>query len=466
MVHRHSNPFTSEAIAYAWYQLLERAGADPHSFSVSLVYGQAEAVSLPTVVVCACDIGAWHCLLQQAPDTLSWLPARDALPRGADGPLTDPVPVLLWGQNANAENTPFAELRSDGALIFHADIIASTLFMLTRWEEVVVPVRDKHDRFPATASLAYNQGFLDRPIVDEYALVLKEWLKVLRPEWEPVPRQFSVKLSHDVDNIRRFPYLSAAVRTLGRDLVKHRSLKQACLTVRDTISQTVAPAQTTYFKGIQALVDVSCEQGLGNDAFYLMAATPGNLDNDYDPDSPLMRACIDNLQRQGFELGFHASYHSLDDPERLIEEKNRLQAIIGQRVQGGRQHYLRFLVPDTWRHWEEAGLTYDATMGYADHEGFRCGTCHPFRPYDLERNRGLNLWEHPLIVMEKTLRDYRGLTPEQAEVRILELAHRCRRVGGEFTLLWHNSSLSGEWRHWALMYRRVVGTLAEMNGDG
>ena len=64
--------------------------------------------------------------------------------------------------------------------------------------------------------------------------------------------------------------------------------------------------------------------------------------------------------------------------------------------------------------------------------------------------------------MDGTLYQYRDLTPEQGQARILELARRCKQVGGTFTLLWHNSSLDGEWRPWAEVYRRVVGALEEM----
>ena len=40
------------------------------------------------------------------------------------------------------------------------DMFSASFFMLTRWEEYVNIKRDKHNRFPATESLAYKQGFL------------------------------------------------------------------------------------------------------------------------------------------------------------------------------------------------------------------------------------------------------------------------------------------------------------------
>ena len=52
------------------------------------------------------------------------------------------------------------------------DIFGSAFFMLTRYEEMVITERDTHGRFPARASIAYREGLLERPIVDEYLELL------------------------------------------------------------------------------------------------------------------------------------------------------------------------------------------------------------------------------------------------------------------------------------------------------
>ena len=41
----------------------------------------------------------------------------------------------------------------------HIDIFSSIFFMLTRWEETVIPTTDVHSRFPGTESLAYKFNF-------------------------------------------------------------------------------------------------------------------------------------------------------------------------------------------------------------------------------------------------------------------------------------------------------------------
>ena len=68
---------------------------------------------------------------------------------------------------------------SDGGIQLGLDIFGSVFFMITRYEEVVKSDRDEYDRFPAAASLAYQEGFLDRPIVNEYLEILWTCMKRL-----------------------------------------------------------------------------------------------------------------------------------------------------------------------------------------------------------------------------------------------------------------------------------------------
>jgi hypothetical protein len=175
-----------------------------------------------------------------------------------------------------------------------------------------------------------------------------------------------------------------------------------------------------------------------------------------------VKTIIQKLSVAGFEIGFHPSYRTMDDPVLLAREKENFDAVVGPGKHGARQHYLRFRVPDSWRNLERLGFAYDSTLGFADHEGFRAGTCRRFRPFDVQFDRSLELWELPLIVMDATLNRYRGLTPMQGKERILELARRCMSVGGTLTLLWHNSSFNDSWGPWGQMYSEVLKDLSDM----
>jgi len=90
-------------------------------------------------------------------------------------------------------------------------------------------------------------------------------------------------------------------------------------------------------------------------------------------------------------------------------------------------------------------MNYDSTMSYAEHAGFRCGTCHEYPAFDPLVDRILNLRIQPLIVMEHTVisKGYMGLgLSDKAYNKILQLKNACKVVNGTFTLLWHNNQLS------------------------
>lgn len=63
-------------------------------------------------------------------------------------------------------------------------------------------------------------------------------------------------------------------------------------------------------------------------------------------------------------------------------------------------HYLQWRHPDTLRAWNAAGMTYDSTLSYVDHAGFRCGTCFEYQAFDPVAQEALDLRLRPLIVME------------------------------------------------------------------
>lgn len=462
---RRPVPLSEIGVAYSWQQLAMRAGLSQigaqcrdgiDSQGIPFHYGPLDGLKVkpPCVVVTPCRPDAWWDVLQRKPGSVTWLEPQRTVPRNRSSEGFA-VPVLFRGQGQDGVS-PFAEFTKSGALVFHTDIIATAFFMLTRWEETVVPTRDEHGRFPAVASVAYNQGFLDRPIVDEYALILREWLKVLLPRWEPRKRAFSVQLSHDIDHIRRFPSPMAVLRCVGGDLLKRRSPTLAYQALSEAAVQVLSPDRTDYMQGIQFLAERSRKNGLGNDVFYFMASAPGPFEGGYDPASAPVKRCIENLQKQGFEIGLHASYDAFGNPERLAKEKKHLEAAVGQPVRKVRQHYLRFRVPNTWRDFEHVGLTCDSTMTYADHEGFRCGTSHSFHPFDLDNDRELDVLEDPLVAMDTTLARYRNLSPTEGKRRMMQLAQRCQQVEGTFTLMWHNSTLSGNWLPWSNVYSEVV----------
>jgi len=313
---------------------------------------------------------------------------------------------------------------------FKQDILAATVLMLARAEELVPGARDQWGRFPAAESALGREGALERPIVDEYGFALAQAFDELLPGFAPEPRSLRFHLSHDVDEVgvpfRLRQSLGHAVR---------RSSVTA--TLRDLVA-SVSSARPALLLALGELVGAALDRGVRT-AVYFKASVRTAFDSGYPLAHPKVRALVEWLEFAGVELGVHPSHFTLGSPTLLAEEVATIQSVIGGRANGGRQHHLRWR-PDTWLDWENNRLRYDSSVGFADHVGFRAGTALPYKPWLMWLDREATLLEIPLIAMDTTLFRYQRQSTKEIRDTLSRLLSSCRSVGGVFTLLWHNTS--------------------------
>ena len=359
------------------------------------------------------------------------------------GPERLPTPGL------NSPASPLIETTDKGWRVRY-DVLGFAYWMLTRREEVGRSDLDGHERFPATASHAHRHGYLERPVVDEWLHVLGQ---VVQRQWPGVVLRrppFSVRVSHDVDAPVRYGFCSAGAlaRACGSDLLRSGRRGSALLApwIRLRTSRSIHPADP--YNCFDWIMDTSERHGLRS-AFYFLCGHTDPHDADYDPGHPAIRHLMRRIHQRGHELGLHPSYGTFRRPDLIAAEAARLKSIaseegIVQPEWGGRMHYLRWEQPTTLRAWDEAGMSYDSTLGYADRPGFRCGTCFEYPAFDPVADEALSLRIRPLIAMEcsVTAPRYMGLgSGAEALGAFTSLKDACSAVGGCFTLLWHNSEL-------------------------
>lgn len=333
----------------------------------------------------------------------------------------------------------------------HYDILGLAYWMLSRQEEVGRTDLDEHGRFPATASHAYKHGYLERPIVDEWLHILGQVIQRTWPGIELKQHTFNMKVSHDVDGPSRYGFRSARglVRAMAGDVLKRLDFKSAVLApwVRMNSKAALHPADPA--NTFDWIMDVSEQHGLKSAFYFICGRTDASKDADYEPEHPAIRHLMRSIHARGHEIGLHPSYGSYQTTEIIVAEAARLKRIaqeegISQSEWGGRMHYLRWEQPTTLQAWEQAGMSYDSTLGYADRPGFRCGTCFEYPAFDPVRCESLRLRIRPLIVMECTVisSSYMGLgCGKIALSKFAELKFTCKKVNGVFNLLWHNSQL-------------------------
>lgn len=335
-------------------------------------------------------------------------------------------------------------------IVCGVDLFASAFFMLTRWEEYADNTRDRHGRFPAIASLAHRAGFLHRPIVNEYLDMLWSMLFHLGCRQRRKQHSFTLTLTHDVDDLRRW-HLGSAARICAGDVLVRRDLRLTVSNFMCFIS-SAARLKPDPFDTFDSLMDLSDEVGLVSH-FFFMAGGKSPFDSGYPIDSQYVRTLLGKIVSRGHKIGFHPSYDAFDNGSQWGREFQRLSGVSPEPISGGREHYLRFAVPLTWQIWEDHGMEYDSTLGYADCEGFRCGVCYPYSVYNFLSRKKLGLKELPLIVMDGTLLHYKKYAYEQMNEIMQYYYDKIRQYEGNFVVLWHNSSFNTTcWRPYEMVY--------------
>lgn len=385
-----------------------------------------------------------------------WL-TPDSLPRGplahwdlGDSVLqprlvTSDLPILYGRRLARGS---FYE-ETDERITLGVDIFGAIFFQLTRYEEIVCTTRDPYERFPASATLAYREGFLARPLVNEYVEVLWEAMRRLWPGLRRRRRVFQESLSHDVDS-PFYPVTSPAkvLKAAVGDVARRHDRGLAWSRLRTLRRNRDDDRSNDPYDTFELIMDLSERRGLRSAFYFIAGTTDPSRDGTYGLDDPWIGRLIRRIDERGHEIGLHPSYASFRDPAVIRAEHDALERRCKRlRVErhgplGGRQHFLRWENPITWRAWEQAGMSYDSSLGFPDEVGFRCGVCIDYPVFDLLARRALKLYERPLVVMEKALFHDHPLADRQGLETLRLLRDRCRLFDGNFTLLWHNSRLA------------------------
>ncbi len=150
------------------------------------------------------------------------------------------LPLKIWDDTPLLYGEPKIE-QVGNVRIIHADIIASTYFLISRYEEMVRRGgRDVHGRFYGKESLSYKAGFIDRPLVEEYGKLLRQQLRELEIEIpEPEKKIKKIFLTHDVDQLAHYRRFRGMMGAVTRGIKSPKKRAEARRAIK------------TFFKGIR-----------------------------------------------------------------------------------------------------------------------------------------------------------------------------------------------------------------------
>lgn len=325
--------------------------------------------------------------------------------------------------------------------IIHADIIASTYFLITRYEEITQRnIRDVHGRFPGRKSVLYRSGILSRPIVDEYRILLRKYLTKNNIQIPPTQREIHrIFLTHDLDS----PTLYHTWKGLIRSILDKRGIIPSIKGKLGPIENDPYYTFPWLFKQNERL-----QQQMGNNICkqILFVRSSGNKKQDkphYNLQSKDIKQLLQLAMQQNIHIGLHSSYAAGINPTLIQKEKIKLETSLGKSISFNRHHFLSTREPEDMDYLEQSGITEDFTMGYADVAGFRLGTSYPVHWINPINCRLSSLILHPLTIMDSSLNEekYMHLNYTEALFHCKNLIQQVKNVGGELTLLWHNTSV-------------------------
>jgi len=357
---------------------------------------------------------------------------------------------------------------SEESLVIYADIIASSYFLLTRYEEIIrSDVRDIHGRFLGKYSILYSGQLFFRPLVDEYSSLIEKWLELVGVKLIKSEKKLSVTLTHDVDYYSKYKnFKQFATNSIEALKGKNGKFHE----VINHIGVVIGLKQDPYLiHNFILKMDLKIKSNVNinfNDPiFFFMASSKGEHDGMYNIKSKRIIRTIKALVSTGAQVGLHSSYKSGKNPENIVLEKKLLENTINTKIVANRFHFL------CWREVKDidaiiqAGFKNDFTLGYPDIPGFRLGVCKPIPYFNPIKKSITSLIVHPMSIMDVSLSDSKYLNLRYPDALELSktIIDEIKKYGGELVTLWHNTELSSKRdKYHFQLYGDIIGYLGSL----
>ena len=344
---------------------------------------------------------------------------------------------------------------TEGDLPF--DIFSAAFYLISRYEEYLPHEKDEYGRYSHRNSLAFREGFLGVPLVEQWVMKLKGKVQLLFPAEMLGTSVFSFLPTYDIDHA--WCYLrKGMVRTAGqlaRDLLTGRfdALRRR---TRVLLGREEDPYD--IYAWLDTLHQV---HGLRACYFFPFAIRVRGYDRNVSPHDQKLRTLISDIGRKN-RLGLHPSWRSGDSESVFADEVSMFTSITGHAPAMSRFHYIRFTLPHDYRKLVTHGIHEDYSMGYGSVNGFRASLSHPFPWYDLERDHETSLEVQPFCWMDANSHYEQHDDPETALGALNRLMGLLREVNGRMVTISHNNFLGTgpEFRDWRENYMRFLKSLS------
>ncbi len=362
---------------------------------------------------------------------------------------------LLFQTNISPVDITVSTCRNNSCFFIHDndshgfDVFAAIFYLISRYEEYLPYQPDMYGRFAHENSIAYKNNFLTIPLVNLWIIDLMERLSI---NSGPKQSPFFIP-TYDIDIAFAYKHQSIVKNVGGffKTLLK------------GDIDQVIEQANVYSGKAndpfdvYEWLNELHAEYHLSPIYFFLLAQQRGQYDKNNAPTGKGLQSLIKEHAKK-YTVGIHPSWQSGDSERILSSEIDSLKNIIEGMCTISRQHYIRMILPNTYRLLIKNGIKEDHSMGYGSINGFRASVTSPFYWYDLEKEEITNLIIRPYCYMDANCFFEQHLSAEEAGEELQYYYSIVKKVGGQFITIFHNHFLTDQpqWKPWKEMYERFL----------
>ncbi|MDP8233011.1 MAG: hypothetical protein P9L91_10150 [Candidatus Zophobacter franzmannii] len=352
--------------------------------------------------------------------------------------------------------------------VIEKDLISSGFYFLACWHEKVLMAKtEKENRFDFYRSIQALGNFIELPVVDIYADIIRTVIEVVLPEFSRENKwgsrkEFYMTVSHDIDY---WNYWTKEHYKFTFKYNSERLFKSPINAGYKIVSHALRSFISHSYNRMRRIVRGEEYRNINATYFLITGDVPDQfrLENkklvEYENNRhayfevPKLRTQLEGLLHE-HDVQLHGSPESSFNSEVLKKEITKLKEL-GDSVIGYRAHTLSFDYHKSFDVLEETEINYDSTIGFWEHIGYRCGTAYPFFPFNFKENRPYRILEIPLTVMDTTLMSSHcmNLSPLQGYLRVRKLIKNAKKYGSHVNLLWHNTSFERiDYPFWGIVY--------------
>ena len=300
------------------------------------------------------------------------------------------------------------------------DFVATIFYMVNCLQERNCQSTDidHYGRFRYSSSYQYRFDCAEANLVLKYIheLILRWKMSVIPPE------KSKVFMSHDIDA------LDGSWKHIVYYLLKQKRIIAAFKAVGQRIMRL------SYYRNISKLLEYHRQYGIKSTFFFIPYKGKGrygiqNADYNIIEETEL----INSILSLGHSVGLHKSSKTSSLNDEL--------AILPFDTNYNRYHFLSHQPHEDWDQLEAAGITTDASLGFAEHIGFRNSYGQPFHPYNYKTKQAFRFLEVPLTIMDGTLWNYMKISPDDLARRVINFCEK-NKTDCLISVLWHNTSLT------------------------